>query len=228
MTHTVSVGEFEGPLGLLLELVERNKLEVTAISVAKITSDYLERVKQLGDQSPESLSEFLQLGARLLYVKSLALLPGETAEERTMELARLTAELEDYRRFQHAARALARHAATRTWERPITEHLATADLPLPELSLSQLSEAFTAALRRTTPAPPVGIIPQHISLDATMAKLHRQLAAGFELRTLLATCDNRLEIIVTFLALLELIRSGAARVGQAGQFDPIVVEAAHA
>jgi segregation and condensation protein A len=73
LSHTVTIGEFEGPLGLLLELVEKGNMEVTAISVATITTQYLDRLGRLQDQSPEHLSEFLQLGARLLYIKSLAL-----------------------------------------------------------------------------------------------------------------------------------------------------------
>src|SRR6266576_329653 len=108
MTHTVAVGEFEGPLGVLLELVERNRLEVTAISVSQITEDYLDRIKQLGDRPPEELADFLQLGARLLYIKSLALLPADSAAEQGEELTQLSLELEEYRRIQLAARELAR------------------------------------------------------------------------------------------------------------------------
>src|SRR4051812_21815619 len=115
MSHTVAVGEFEGPLGVLLELVERNKLEVSAISVGQITTEYLAYVRTLEAASAEDLSEFLQLGARLLYVKSLALLPQETSDQQATELKQLSLELAEYRRFQSAARLLNDLATGGTW-----------------------------------------------------------------------------------------------------------------
>jgi segregation and condensation protein A len=228
VSHTVSVGEFEGPLGLLLQLIERGNIEVTQISVASITTQYLERLHQLPDQSPEHLSEFLQLGARLLHIKSLALLPGDTAIEHTVELQRLNDELAEYRRFQQLARELATRSQYQTWERPVTERLTGADLPLPRVTLEQLSAAFITALNRTRPALETATILNHISLETIMKRLHRRLQAGFNLDTLIASCENQLEIIVTFLAVLELVREGSARVSQTQQFAAITVEATRA
>jgi segregation and condensation protein A len=228
MTHTVAVGEFEGPLGILLELVERRQLEVTAISVAEITEQYLERVHELDTHSPEELSEFAQLGARLLYIKSLALLPQTTAENQDEELRQLNLELEEYRRFQAAARELAKRVGTRTWSRQIAARPQPQDLPLPQLSLPQLAEAFSRALRRTEPATEPKLLRRHLSIDTVLARLRQRLAAGFALDDVLDACRDRLEVIVTFLALLELIRDGTASVTQASQFEPIRVEAAPA
>ncbi|HSX01074.1 MAG TPA: ScpA family protein [Candidatus Saccharimonas sp.] len=227
MTHTVAVQQFEGPLGLLLELVEKNQLSVTELSVAAITSQYLERIKQLPDQDAEQLSEFLQLGARLLHIKSLALLPREAAAEQADELARLNFELEEYRRFQTAARALAQRGSS-SWTRPVVSRLATEDLPLPSVTMPELTEAFQRALRRTTIAPPTQVLNAHLSQAALAARLRRQLRNGsFELDTLLETLTSRLEVIVMFLAVLELMRSGELRLVQRGQFTPIIVEPAN-
>ena len=226
MTHTVSVGEFEGPLGILLELVERGNLEVTAISVADITAGYLDRIRHLENRSPEALSEFVQLGARLLYIKSLALLPGQPGAEPAQELQQLNLELQEYRRFQQAARQLARRTESPSWERPVGGQLAAADLPLPSLTLTQLAAAFTRALEHAEPATDSRLLPSRISLDTKLALLRRRLAAGFDLDHLLAASPNRLDIIVTFLALLELIRQGSAQVRQTSQFSAITVEAA--
>ena len=229
MTHNVAVGEFEGPLGILLDLVERGRLEVTAISVADITENYLARVKELGPSSPEALSEFLQLGARLLYIKSLALLPQPAADEQTEELRQLNLELEEYSRMQAAARELGRRGSLRTWQRTATVSLPPSELPLPELELTQLAEAFTRTLKNLEPERPVGVIQRHISLESVSRQIRRRLDRGrFELQELLDGCRNRLEVIVTFLALLELIRGGAARVTQASQFEAINVEPADA
>ena len=229
MTHTVAVGEFEGPLGILLDLVERGRLEVTAISVAEITENYLVRVRELGPASPETLSEFLQLGARLLYIKSLALLPQEPSDEQNEELRLLNLELEEYSRMQAAAQELARRRPHRTWQRTATTTLEPGELPMPELELPQLAEAFTRALKRLEPIRPVGVIQRHVSLETISHQIRKRLEdGGFDLQVLLDSCRNRLEVIVTFLALLELIRGGEARVTQPDQFAAINVEAAHA
>jgi segregation and condensation protein A len=226
MTHTVAVGEFEGPLGILLDLVERGRLEVTAISVAEITTGYIERVKQLGDRSPEELSEFLQLGARLLYIKSLALLPQESSPQQGEELRQLNLELEEYRRMQLAARELTKRGGARTWRRLATRRLDPHELPIPALELPQLAEAFTRALRRMEPAAPRGVIRDHTTLEQVAAKLGARLRqGGFELQEIIDECRDRLDVILTFLALLEIVRDGTARVVQASQFEPIMVEA---
>jgi segregation and condensation protein A len=225
MTHTIAVGEFEGPLGILLELVERGKFEVTAISVADITAEYLDRIRTVGDRTPEELSEFLQLGARLLYIKSLALLPKGPAPEQAEELQLLNLELEEYQRMQLAARELSRLAATHTWTRPVTPRLALGDLPMPSIELSQLTEAFQKAMQQMEPQLPTQVIKRRVSLDVLMQRLKSKLATGsFDLAELLASATDRLEIVVFFMALLELIRTGTARVVQTDQFAPITVE----
>jgi segregation and condensation protein A len=227
MTHTVAVEQFEGPLGILLDLVEKGRLEVTSISVAHITADYLERIKQLGDRSPEELAEFVQLGARLLYIKSLALLPQSSETEQGEELRQLNMELAEYRRMQAAARELARRTSARSFQRTATERLAASDLPLPSLELTELSAAFTRALKRMEPAPARGVIKSHVSIETVTANLKRRLKDGrFDLQELLDACRDRYEVIVTFLALLEMVRDDAVRVVQGSQFEPIMVEAA--
>lgn len=225
MSHTIAVGEFEGPLGVLLELVESSKLEVSAISVGQITTEYLQYVRTL-QVSAEDLSEFLQLGARLLYIKSLALLPQESAEQQATELQLLSLELAEYRRFQAAAKTLATRTTQRTWTRPATPRLEARDLPLPDLKLEQLAQAFTRALKLVPPAEPKAVIKHHLSLETVTKNLRGLLPAGFELHTVIERCRDRLEVVVTFMAILELIREGAAQVVQAGQFEPILVKPA--
>lgn len=230
MSHTVAVGQFEGPLGLLLELVERQKMPVSDISVGAITKEYLERVHDLQDAHVEDLSEFLQLGARLLYIKSLALLPAGPEGDQANELEQLKLELAEYRRFKAAASLLAERArSARSWERPAAK-ITAADRPLPSLTLQQLAEAFSRALQTAPTAPETAVIKPHLSLENVTASLRRRLSSerAFDLHDIISGCRDRLEIVVTFLAILELVRGGAVTVNQAGQFDPIRVEAARA
>jgi segregation and condensation protein A len=227
MAHTVVMGQYEGPLGTLLNLIERNQVSVSKVSVGQITSQYLEKVRSLQTVSVEELSEFLQLGARLVYIKSLALLPQSSVDEQNLELAQLTAELAEYRRYQAAAKLLARRLDMQTWPHAAAASLTVAELPFPNLSLEQLAQAFTKVMKLSLAAPPVHVIKPHLSLETAMTRLRTKLKTGFDLSEIIVACRDRMEVIVHFLAVLELVRSGAARVIQAGQLEPIRVEAAH-
>jgi segregation and condensation protein A len=226
MSHTVAVDQFEGPLGLLLELVEKGRLAVTAISVAEITAGYLERVQQLDAVEPEELAEFVELGARLVHIKSLALLPQSDAGEQAEELRQLNLELAEYRRYQSAARELAGRTALRSWRRSVAMHLPATELPLPSVELPALAEAFRAALKRVEAAPAKTVLRPMLSLEEVIGRLRRRLGHGsLPLQEIIDNCHDRLEIIATFLAVLEVVHNGTARVTQGGQFDPIILEA---
>lgn len=228
MTHSVVVREFEGPLGLLLELVERGRMEVTAIAVSEVTSQYLARTRAMPELEAQELSEFLELGCRLLYIKSLALLPRADAEQQAEELHQLNLELDEYRKYQQAARTLAGHHGRRTWQRTADSKLLPEELPMPELDLATLATAFQAALKRAEPIRPSQALKRHISQAQLELRLKARLREGsIDLQLELDKCADRLEIIVLFTALLELIRGGLARVVQASQFAPIRVEPAN-
>jgi segregation and condensation protein A len=228
MTVSVAVESFEGPLGLLLELVEGGQIEVTTISMAAITKSYLGRINELAGRNADELSEFIQLGCRLVYIKSLALLPQSDAAEQGEELRQLNIELEEYRRYQKAAESLARKSNHRTWQRRAVTKLSVEELPMPTIDLMKLQDAFTRAMQRAAPIMPQGSITAHISqAEITKHIINRLKQGSFQLEALLAETKLRIEIIVTFLALLELIKTQAVRVTQATQFEPIMVEAFH-
>jgi segregation and condensation protein A len=213
-------------LGVLLELVEHRQLEVTSISVADITAGYLERIHRLEAGSPDELGEFLALGARLLYIKSLALLPTATADEQE-ELRTLNLELDDYKQFQAAARELVAREPSRTWPRPASQRLESATLTPPaNLELSALTEALARVLQAVPTSTPNTLIRVSVSQQTILARLRHRLQRGFELETALRDCGSRLEVVVTFLALLELIRNGDAQVEQIDQFGSVQVNAA--
>ena len=225
MSVTVAISSFEGPLGLLLEHVERGKMEVTAISVADITQNYLNRIKDLTSNDPDELSEFLQLGCRLIHIKSLALLPKTDHDNQPDELKQLNIELEEYRSYQVAAASLARNAHHRTWQRQSTTLLDPGDVPVPTVDLAKLQEAFSRALQRAEPMGTRGTITSHLTQAEVSAQVVARLKSGsYELDTLLSEAKDRLTIIVTFLAILELIKLRRIRVVQPVQFEPIMVE----
>lgn len=226
MTPTITVPNFEGPLGLLLELVEQGELEVTAISVAAVTRQYLDRVATLTELSRADLAQFLELGTRLVFIKSAALLPVAETDVTTpaAELRQLNRELAEYRQFQLATQQLrARlNQGRRSYERHGTQALQLEDLPTPELNLLQLGQLFAAALERTAPAPATVITREHYDQAKIGQSLWQRTAQGeVALSEVIDQCHDRVEIIVTFLAVLELVRDGRVAVRQSAAFDEL-------
>ncbi len=218
MTPTVTVPNFEGPLGLLLELVENGKLEVTAIAVGTITRQYLDRVNSMSDLGREDLAQFLELGARLVYIKSHALLPDIESDEVPMaELRLLNQELAEYRRLQNAAQHLRNRLASgqRSYTRTSVPKLSGIDLPRPEIDLVELGALFQVALQRTKPAPTMTLRNHHYNQAEIAERLLKQAQnEKIDLARIIGACRDRLEIIVTFLAVLELVRNDSVRVSQ--------------
>ena len=226
MIHSVMAPTFEGPLGLLLELAEKGKVELTAISVSDITAGYLARVRAMSGLEPEELSDFLGLGSRLLYIKSLSLLPASDTLEQRQELSRLNNELQEYRRYQAVARTLSARLGEPIWHRPTIERLGTGDLPMPNINLAVLREAFGRALRKATPAITLGTIEDTASQEDVIAGLRSRLSNGpITLSDMLADSHDRYEIIMLFLAVLELLKGGQAIVTQDSQFASITIKA---
>jgi segregation and condensation protein A len=229
VTPTVTVANFEGPLGLLLELVEDGKLEVTAIAVGTVTRQYLDRVSGMAELGRQDLAQFLELGARLVYIKSLALLPGSDDDETPLaELRQLNQELAEYRLFQAATQNLRSRLAEgqRSYRRTTVPRLHGSQLPAPEIDLVQLGALFSEALERTKPAPQTVISNDHYDQAEIAERLYSETTKRqVLLNEVIAACHDRAEIIVTFLAILELVRGERVTVQQSRPFDDIVLVA---
>jgi len=231
--YEVRLAVFEGPLDLLLHLIEREELDITKVSLAQVTDQYLEYLSLLEEINAEILADFLVIAAKLLLIKSEMLLPrpprvpGEEEEEDVGdELAR---QLIEYKKFKEAAlelrqreemglRAYVRVAPPPKLERP---------LDLEDVSLADLVEAVRRALDVRPPLPSVSevVTPFIITVAEKMAfieeKLERHRRVSFN--RLLAQAASRLEIIVTFMAVLELIKLKGIEVQQERLFGEIVI-----
>jgi segregation and condensation protein A len=228
MSPSIVLDQFEGPLGVLLDLVERHQLPVSEIAVSMITTQYLAYIATLDGLTPELLGDFLVLGSRLVYMKSLALLPTPEHDEQADEFRHLKTELEEYKRYQVVARQLSVYAQSPSWRRPGAIKSPPEELPLPEINLVDLAAAFQTALKRVVPPVPSQIIRARLSQTEILKRLETRLNRGsFSLHEMLSCMHDRLEVVLTFSALLELIRSGRSRVTQDGQFNPIMIEAVH-
>lgn len=245
--HVVRVPAFEGPLDLLLHLIKRSQLDIWQIPVASITAQYVEYLALAQALDIELAADFCRMAAALVELKSRLLLPPEPEadgggpdgsdydDDSFSSRAALAARLAEYERYKQAAAQLRERAALWEWvfPRPTSDdgngHVEGNDgyVLVNEVSAFDLWAAFQEVLARAR-EPEVGEIrrPQ-ITVAGQVAALVRALRAHhgeMAFGGLFERVITRLEIIVTFLALLELIRRGRVRVRQEGAFGDIWVE----
>jgi len=231
----VKLDHFEGPLDLLLHLIKKHELDVHDIPIAIITQQYLDAIHLLQELDLDVAGEFLVMAATLIHIKSKMLLPrpetaagvaGEDEDPRDALVRRLL----EHQKFKAAAGLLHEREELRSaqWQRPdeAVAHIAGDEYePELEVDLFSLLSAFQAVVDRAKLRPkmllPPEQIPVEVRIDQLLAMLSETEAMGFE--DLFADVDDRSGLIVTFLALLEMIRLKLVRVFQSGSFGPIRV-----
>jgi len=231
----VKLSNFEGPLDLLLHLIKTNALNIHDIPIALITAQYLAAIELLQELDLDVAGEFLVMAATLIHIKSKMLLPrpetaagveGEAEDPRDALVRRLL----EHQKFKAAAGLLHEREQLRAaqWLRPdgrVAEMAGDGCEPELEVDLFSLLTAFQAVVERAKLRPRVVLPPEQISIETRIGQLLARLseteACGFE--DLFADISDRSGLIVTFLALLEMIRLKLVRVFQAGSFGPIRV-----
>jgi segregation and condensation protein A len=231
----VKLSNFEGPLDLLLHLIKRNELEIHDINIAVITKQYLDAIQLMQELNLDVAGEFLVMAATLIHIKSKMLLPrpetaaaveGEDQDPRDALVRRLL----EHQKFKAAAGLLHEKEQLRSaqWQRPdeVVAHIAGDEYePELEVDLFSLLTAFQAVVDRAKLRPKVLLppeqIPVEVRMDQLLARLSETEAMGFE--DLFADVNDKSGLIVTFIALLEMIRLKLVRVFQSGNFGPIRV-----
>jgi segregation and condensation protein A len=231
--YPVRLLNFEGPLDLLLHLIKKHEVNVYDIPVALITQQYLEYLDLMQEMNLEVAGEFLVMAATLIHVKSRMLLPRpDPAQEDPEEDPRdaLVRRLVEHQKFKAAAELLHDREIQRSamWPRadgPVAEVVGEAPEPEVEVDLYSLMAAFRQVLERARARPkvilPAEQMPIETRIEQLLARLSETEACGFE--DLFADVQTRAGMIVTFLALLEMIRLKTVRVFQQGNFGPIRV-----
>jgi len=225
--YIVRTPAFDGPIELLLTLAQRAEVDLKAISLAGLTDDYLRAIEQ--DHPPlDRLAAFLVIGARLVQLKAAGLMPdaavGEEDDLQAWEDA-IKGRLEEYKRFKELAESLMRrHASGRFTFAGLLEPDVIPQARV-QVSLDALASAFRQVLDRLPPPGQVTFEMEHVSLGEKLEELRQMLARQAQLNfsAIFRHARTRLEAVVTFLALLELIRIGEARVAQASAFAEITV-----
>jgi segregation and condensation protein A len=229
----VKLSNFEGPLDLLLHLIRKHELDIHDIPIALITAQYLEAIALMQELDLDVAGEFLVMAATLIHIKSRMLLPRidptqEDPDEDPREA--LVRRLLEHQKFKAAAELLHERETLRSaqWTRPdgpIAEIAGEAPEPEVEVDLFSLIAAFRTVVERAKQRPKVYLpseqIPIEDRIEQLMAKLSETEACGFE--DLFADVQSRAGIVVTFLAMLEMIRLKLIRVFQSGTMGPIRV-----
>ncbi|HWQ14715.1 MAG TPA: ScpA family protein [Roseiflexaceae bacterium] len=234
LDYTITLPVFEGPLDLLLRLIEREELDITTVALAQVADQYLAHVRAMPSPDPAALSAFLLIAARLLVIKSRALLPrppSAATDEALSEGQDLVRQLQEYQRFKQAA------ALLRAWEaQGRRAYTRAAPPPLPAAPRSTpidatLADMIAAVQRRMqlrlpleTPAAPLPV-PKTITVGEMAARIQERLRAHewFSFEDLLSTAVTREELVVALWAVLELLKRRAIVVEQSELFGPIMV-----
>lgn len=231
MSYQVKIEIFEGPMDLLLHLIRKHEIDIYDIPIAIITQQYLEYLELMKSLDIEVAGDFLVMASTLTHIKSRMLLPpsenAESDEEGSDPRAELVQRLLEYKRFKDAAMSLEEREAL--WSRVYTRSPAAApDIPaddeplLFDFHLFDLLSALKDVMSRV-PDAPFEITPESVSITDKISHILERLeeSDGVLFADLFVDSTSRMEVIVTFLALLELIKTRIVRALQVEQFGAI-------
>ncbi|MBA2622424.1 MAG: segregation/condensation protein A [Chthoniobacterales bacterium] len=236
--YKVRLEIFEGPLDLLLYLIKRDELDIYEISLERITGQYLEYLQAFKELNIDVAGEFVVMAANLIYLKSRSLLPvdqqppEEDAEEDDPRWD-LIRQLIEYKKFKEAAAQL--QVRQLEHERVFFrtpggfDDTPAAPLRLGEVGIFHLINAFQAVIKRVEAREDLReIFGEHYTVSDKIDWILQRVSDGVPLRfsELFASLASRVEIVVTFLALLELIRLHQVRARQVNPFDEIEIASA--
>jgi len=234
LPYQVRIENFEGPLDLLLHLIKKSEINIYDIPINLIAQQYLEYVEAMKDLNLNVAGEFLVMAATLLQIKSKMLLPADEAAEDEEDgpdpREELVRRLLEYKTYKEAARQL--DGQEKMWREifsrepePVVAEVESDETLMENVSLFDLVDALKAIVERNPGKTLIEIVPDNLTVRERMNVILETLE-GKDSVSFAALFDgscHRLVIIVTFLALLELIRLRVAHVFQSETFGPILV-----
>ena len=222
--------QFEGPLDLLLSLIEQRQLDITTIALAEVTEQFLQYIKDLKHIDPTVLADYLSIAAKLLVIKSKAILPTlELDVEEEDAGFDLEAKLLLYKQFKEVARYLKTldNKRKQSFSRSATFEQKISFYPDPNITAKELHTAILGVLSglKELDALPKAKLKEAISIQEKIDHLRNHLGGRLEtkLSDLLKGAKNKDEIIITFLALLELIKQKIFVANQEALFADVVI-----
>ncbi|MCB9802739.1 segregation/condensation protein A [Candidatus Nomurabacteria bacterium] len=226
--HKISLEQFEGPLDLLLQLIEKQKLQITEISLSLVTDQYLDYIDNSEDIASEEVADFLLIASKLIYLKSKYLLPNLELEA-DEDAQNLEKQLKIYRQYYEASKKIdalwSLNRQTYTRQNPYKLEKAEGFNPPSNVSLEILKDFFEIALnkiKRIVDLPKV-VIAKAISIGEKISHIKELIKNSSRLTfgNLLKDKKDKTEIIVSFLAMLELVKQREIVVNQDALFGEV-------
>ncbi len=224
------ISQFEGPLDLLLSLIEERQLDITKIALAEVTEQFLQYLKQLKNIDPTALADFLSIAAKLLVIKSKAILPTLEVEAEEEDAGfDLESRLILYKQFKEVAKYLKAldNKRKQGFLRSITFEEKISFYPDPSITVKELHLSILTVLSglRELDNLPKAKLKEAISIQEKIDHLRTSLSDKIEtkLSDILKTAKNKGEVIITFLALLELIKQKIFVADQEALFAEVVI-----
>jgi segregation and condensation protein A len=223
--------QFEGPLDLLLSLIEERKLDITQIALAEVTEQFLSYIKQLDKIDPTSLADYLSIAAKLLVIKSKAILPTlEVEAEEEDSAIDLESRLVLYKKFKEAAKYLKKldNKRKQSFIKSLTFEERINFYPDRSVTSKELHNCILTVLKglKELDNLPKAKIKEAISIQEKIENLKNHLSQQVEtkLSDLIKTAKTKSEVIITFLALLELIKQRIFTAEQETLFEEVVIK----
>ncbi len=227
MSKQITLEKFQGPLDLLLQLIENEKLTITEISLADVTDQFFKHLTSLEGERSEELADFLMIATRLVYIKSRQLLPYLYPPEE--EELSLSEQLKFYKRYADASKHVGEqwNLGKMAYGRIEPPPAPTGFTAPQNASKTELHQSILQLLRRLKPINPLPevIIDRTVSVEQKIKSIYNALLKlkSLSFKGLLDSAANRSEVIVSFLALLELIKNQKVSINQSSAFDDMIV-----
>lgn len=211
--HILKLQNFEGPIELLYNLIDERKMDIGQISLAQVTDQYLSHIKHYQEVDPKNLAEFLVIAAKLILIKSKTLLPSlEITEEEEEEISDLQKKLELYKKLREMTKQLkiASKRSTPLFSREFLAFQQPIFLPPKDINKESLSERLKNLITKIPKAValPSKTLKKVISFEETIKNLHHRILNAIHktFSEAVQTASSKVDVIVTFLAMLELVK----------------------
>ncbi len=228
MSYHIKTEKFEGPLDLLLELIEKEEMQITEFSLAHVANEYLEHIKGNESIQLEHLADFLAVASKLILIKSRALLPFlEFTEEEEEEVKDLATQLVEYKKFKEASLKLGEIAQRKkiSYSRESFSGVKSVFYPPENLNAYDLKKYFQAILNEIPIVEKLEqeIVAEVVTLEQKINDLQNFLRQKIEtsFAELTANATDKIEVIVSFLAVLEMVKQRILDVEQGELFKEI-------
>lgn len=226
--YQVKLEKFEGPMELLLELIEKEKMDITELSLSKVADEYLEFIRDNEKISLEHLAEFLSVASRLILIKSRALLPTlKFSDEEEAEIHHLEKQLEEYKKFKDASANLDKLFRSRrmSFSRQGFENVAPIFYPPENINIYDLKKYFSEVLSEIPLFEKLKeeIVAEVVTLEEKINDLEQKLRQKIDssFSELVSGAKDKIDVIITFLAMLEMVKQKVVAVEQNKLFDEI-------